>query len=124
MNIYVEIGGNKYPAYITGRLNDQDWNNRASKAIKLEMTYEDAIALFVNDLKWNIVQEFEEIVTSVDENDKEIHETVTKTETYDNSDYSIAGDIIDHRDGTITVKMGKPTAEELLALFEEAMRYE
>ena len=42
-------------------------------------------------------------------------------EIYDNSEYSIAGDIIDLRDGFVTVKMGKPTAEELLALLEEVL---
>lgn len=31
---------------------------------------------------------------------------------YDKSEFSIAGDIVDHRDGRITVYMGKPTAEE------------
>ena len=44
-------------------------------------------------------------------------ETVTpEAETYDNSAYSVAGPITDHRDGTVTVKMGKPTAAELLAI--------
>lgn len=37
--------------------------------------------------------------------------------TYDNSDYCVAGDITDHRDGTVTVKMGRLTAlEETLEL--------
>ena len=40
---------------------------------------------------------------------------------YDNSDYCVAGDIVDHRDGTISVKMGKPTAEELLSMIMEGI---
>ena len=37
----------------------------------------------------------------------------TLTMTDDLSAYSIAGDIVDHRDGTVTVFMGKPTELEL-----------
>ena len=44
-----------------------------------------------------------------------------EVEEYDNSDYCILGDITVHRDGTITVKMGKPTAEELNQILMEAM---
>ena len=47
MATYVEINGNKYPASITGRLSDKDWNDRASKAIHLEMTYADAVLLMM-----------------------------------------------------------------------------
>jgi len=39
MATYVEINNNKYPAIITGRLTDNDWDNRSSKSIKLEMPY-------------------------------------------------------------------------------------
>ena len=33
---------------------------------------------------------------------------------YDLADYAKSGDIVDHRDGRITVYMGKPTEKELL----------
>ena len=121
MLTYVEVDNNKYLATITGRLNDREWNNRESKAITVEMAYEDAVNIFVDDVSWNIVQEYEELVEQINENGETVFVSTTKTETYDNSDYSIAGDIVNHRDGTITVKMGKPTAEELLALFEEVL---
>ena len=114
MATYVEINGNKYKANITGRLNDKDWDNRASKAIKIEMSYAEANELFTDNVIWNIVQEVEVHEHKEDENGNEVTKTSIKEEVYDNSDYSIAGDIIDHRDGTVTVKMGKPTAEELL----------
>ena len=116
MNIYVKINDNVYPASITGRINDKDWNNRSSKAIRLEMPYAEAANLFVDDIDWAIVQEFEETIENYDEEGNVIHETVTRTEEYDNSEYNIAGPITDHRDGTVTVKMGKPTAEELLEM--------
>ena len=121
MATYVEINGNKYPASITGRLNDKDWNNRESKAIKLEMEYADALALFVDDVQWNIVQDIEVIHDVEDEEGNITQEMVIEQEVYDNSDYCIAGDIINHRDGMVTVKMGKPTAEELLIMLEEVL---
>ena len=49
------------------------------------------------------------------------YEQVIEQEVYDNSEYSIAGDVVDHRNGTVTVKMGKPTAEELLAIMDLAL---
>ena len=123
MAIRVEINGVQYPASITGRLNDKDWDNRASKAIELEMAYADALGIFVNDAEWYIVQDMQEHVEKRDEkgevvlneHGEPVMEIVQKDERYDNSEYSIAGDIIDHRNGKITVKMGKPTAEEMLA---------
>ena len=97
---YIKINGILYPATIRGRVQDENWDKRASKAITLEMDYATASALFVDGLAWSIVQQ-NEIET---ENGVEITET-----EYDNSDYNIAGDITDHRDGTCTVKMGKLT---------------
>lgn len=114
MATYVEINDKQYPAVITGRLNDKDWNNRESKAIEVEMTYAEAMDLFVDDVAWNIVQDIEVMKEVEGENGEPVMEQVTEQEVYDNSEYSIAGDVIDHRNGTVTIKMGKPTAEELL----------
>lgn len=118
MSTYVKINNMQYPATITGRLNDGEWNDRASKSIHLEMTYADAINLFHNDVEWFILYD-QSVIVEVDDGEGKTHkETKIEIETHDNSEYSIAGDIIDHRDGTITVKMGMPTAEE--QLFEMA----
>ena len=122
MNTYVEVNGIQYPASITGRLCDREWNDRESKAIKLEMTYSDAVQIFTDDVKWNIVQDFEETIMHTDEETGETtFEVVTKQEVYDNSEFSVAGDIVDHRDGNVTVKMGKSTAAEILAMLEEVL---
>lgn len=110
--VYFKANNTLYPAEITGRENDRDWNNRQSKSVKLTMTYEDANTLFVNDLVWSQVYQPESYVNE----DGEVV-TPDPIET-DNSDYSVAGSITDHRDGTITVKMGKLTANEILAELE------
>lgn len=122
MTTYVKVDNNQYAATITGRLHDKDWGNRESKSITLEMSYEDAAQLFMDDVSWSILQEVEEPVEVADaETGEVVIKTKTKLEEYDNSEYSIAGDIVDHRNGTVTVKMGKATAEELLAILEEAL---
>lgn len=122
MAIYVKVNDAQYEASITGRLNDKDWDNRPSKAITLKMSYADAINIFVDDVNWFILQDFEDIVQEINEETGEpVFKTVTRTEIYDNSDYSIAGSVTDNRDGTVTVKMGKQTAEELLAMIEEVL---
>ena len=122
MAIYVEVNGDLYPASITGRLHDSDWDNRESKAIKVEMSYADAVNIFVDDVKWSIVQDIDEMVEHFNDETGEVtYESVSKQESYDNSEYNIAGDIIDHRNGSVTVKMGKLTAAEMLAMIEEVL---
>ena len=97
---YIKINDTLYHATISGRVQDTDWDKRESKSITLEMDYETAKSLFVDGLAWSIVQEHE-IET---ENGVEIQQT-----EYDNSAFNLAGDITDHRDGRVTVKMGKLT---------------
>ena len=91
----VKINDTLYPAVIAGKMQDASWDNRSTKTITLEMDYATANELFVDGAEWSIVD---------DENTE-----------YDNSEYSLAGDITDHRDGTLSVKMGKMTdLEEVL----------
>lgn len=107
---YVKINDTLYPALISGRTADRDWDNRESKAITLDMAYADAMALFVDDLAWAIVYQ-------ADSYTDETGTVITpEPEVYDNADYSVAGPVTDNRDGTVTVKMGKPTPDELLAV--------
>lgn len=103
---YVKINGATYPAAINGKHIDREWNDRESKTITLEMAYADAIALFVNGLAWSILMDVEK--------EQEDGSIVTVQEEYDNSEYSMAGSITDNRDGTLAVKMGKPTQIETL----------
>ena len=84
----VKINGNTYPAIVLGKMSDADWDGRHSKTIRLKMNYATANALFVDGASWSIVDGADE---------------------FDNSDFNIAGDITDHRDGMLSVKMGKPT---------------
>lgn len=115
----VIVNGNSYDAEIYGTKRDSSWGNRESKSITLPMDYATAAATFVDDVPWSILYQPPEYY------DPETQKTVTPpVEEYDNSDFSILGDIIVHRDGTVTVKMGKPTAEELYNILKEAVEGE
>ena len=127
---FIKINETLYPATVSGRVADKDWDNRASKSITLEMDYATAIALFVDGLAWSIVQQNEVPVYQVDENgnavlDENGNPIQTGTEIqeseWDNSDYDVAGAITDHRNGTITAKMGKITDAEALAELMEVL---
>lgn len=112
----IKINSQTYDAAVSGTSRDTAWGNRASKSITLAMDYATAMAAFVDDAPWSILYQ------GPDYYDPELQQTVTpEVEEYDNSDYCMAGDVTDHRDGTITVKMGKPTAEELNQILMEAM---
>lgn len=111
--MYIKVNNTLYPATISGRVADSEWDGRASKAITVEMSYAEANKLFVDGLEWSIVEKnqvptyAEDGSYAYDENGEQIMEE-RETE-WDNSEYSIAGDITDHRDGTVTAKMGKLT---------------
>ena len=113
---YLKINETRYPATFAGKMIDGEWDRRESKIITLEMEHATADALFVDGLAWSIVMEYPVEVQSVDEAGNVITETITETKEYDNSEFCVAGPITDHRDGTLTVKMGKYTTEELLLM--------
>lgn len=111
MSTYIKInnGDILYPAVITGRMADKEWDNRETKAITLEMDYATANKLFIDSVIWSIVMEHPVEIKEIDDEGNTTTKTIIETEEFDNSEYSLAGDITDHRDGTLTVKMGKLT---------------
>lgn len=121
--IYVKINGTEYPAQIAGMLRDRSWDDRDSKTITLTMSYAEAAELFADGAAWSIVQRdtaaktTEDGLAVVDASGDPVMEE--QVQEWDNSAYSVAGSITDHRDGTVSVKMGRPTAAEILAELEE-----
>lgn len=115
----IKIGGLEYEAKISGNTRDQHWSGRESKTIMLKISYNTAISTFVDDIKWSILYQPPEYI------DPETQEPVKPpVEEYDNSEYCVPGSITDNRDGTVTVKMGKPTFEELYNILKEAAESE
>lgn len=110
MSIYVKVNNTEYPAAISGANNDRTWDGRDTKTITLTMTHDAVAALLPDNTPWSIVQR--EMVDVLDEQGQPTGETKEIVNEYDNSEYSIAGDITDHRDGTVSIKMGKLTETE------------
>ena len=112
MSTSVIIHELEYPAKIDGVLQNPKWDGRDTKAITLEMTHDQAVSLFVDGLAWGIKQV--NTYPVFDKQGQPTGETTTEKQTFDNSDYSVAGSITDNRDGTVTCMMGKPTEAETL----------
>lgn len=112
MSIYVKVNNTEYPAEISGANNDRMWDGRDAKTVTLTMTHAEAAALLPDNTPWSIVQR--DMVDVLDEQGQPTGETKEVVNEYDNSAYSIAGDITDHRNGTVSIKMGKPTEAETL----------
>ena len=112
MAIYIKVNNTEYPAEINGNPKDRTWDGRDTKTITLTMTHDEASALLPDNTPWSIVQR--ETVDVLDEQGQPTGETKEVVNEYDNSEYSIAGDTTDHRDGTVSIKMGKPTETETL----------
>lgn len=110
MAIYIKVNNTEYPAAVNGGNNDRTWDNRDIRTIRLTMTHDEAAALLPSGTPWSIVQR--DMVDKLDEQGNPTGETEEVVNEYDNSEYSLAGDITDHRDGTVSIKMGKPTETE------------
>ena len=107
------INGTEYPAEKIDATNKNSrWDGRDTAAITLPMTHDQAVGLFVDGLAWSIKQV--NTYPVFDDKGQLTGETKTETQTFDNSDYSVAGSITDNRDGTVTCMMGKPTETETL----------
>lgn len=113
MSIYIKVNNTEYPATVNGNPKDRSWGERDTKTITLTMTHAEVAALLPDNTTWSIVQR--ETVDVLDEQGQPTGETKDVVNEYDNSEYSLAGDITDHRNGTVSIKMGKPTESELSA---------
>jgi hypothetical protein len=109
----LKINGKKYPATFKFKKADWDWDGRTVMPITLKMDYATVRELFVDGIAWSLVVETPITVQTDDENSNITTETKMEVEEFDHSDFNIVGDIIVHRDGTITVKMGRPKIIEL-----------
>lgn len=108
---FIKVGGQEYPATLIYNYKDRNWDMRETQTVHLTMPYAEAAALLPDNTPWSIVQR--ETVDVLDENGMLTGQTKEVVNEYDNSEYSLSGDITDHRDGTVSIKMGRPTESEL-----------
>ena len=111
--IYVKVNETLYPATIDGQMQDYTWDNRESKVITMQGTYDEIVGLFGDNTPWSIVMK-EEVQQRNDDGSLVLNEagnpiTEEQASEWDNSEFSMSGPITDNRDGTVSIKMGKPT---------------
>lgn len=111
--IYVKVNETLYPATIDGQMQDYTWDNRESKTITMQGVYDEIVGLFGDNTPWSIVMK-EEVQQRNDDGslvlDKAGNPVMEEqTSEWDNSEFSMSGPITDNRDGTVSIKMGKPT---------------
>ena len=107
---FIKVGGVEYPATCIYNYKDRNWDMRESVAVHLTMPYAQAAALLTSGVKWSNV--FREQKDVLDENGELTGQTEEVVTEEDMSAYSLAGQITDYRDGTVSIKMGKPTEAE------------
>ena len=92
---------------VYGAKRDMLGSIRDSLEIKVISDYETVVNTFVDGITYLLVQNIETM--------NEDGTITTSVEEYDKSNYCLSGDIVDHRDGTLSVYMGVRTdVEELL----------
>lgn len=93
---FIKVNGQEYPAEVIYLYKDRNWNNRDVRNVFLSLPYDQVVALLPTGTKWSSILKEDDVV---------VEET-------DMSEYSIAGQVVDYRDGTVSIKMGKPTEAE------------
>lgn len=106
---YVEINGQRYPASVIRIQVDRYWNNRDCKEVFLETTVENIKNLFPEGVSWKTIE------------GEEVEGNFTTFSEEDCSDYSISGPVTDHRDGRVSIKMGKLTDREIIQIITEGL---
>lgn len=107
---FIKVNGQEYPATLIYIYKDRNWDMRETQTVHLTMPYAQAAALLPSGTPWSIVQR--ETVDKLDNDGQPTGETEEVVNEWDNSAYSLSGAITDHRDGTVSIKMGKPTETE------------
>lgn len=126
----IKIGGATYPAACRAVPRDNLWNGRSVTLITMAVDAETIQTLFPAgaELRWSTVvtrelyieRRNEDGMPVCDEKGNPVVDAVEKAFETDQSLWCLCGPIIDNRDGTYTVKMGKRLASEVQAELDEA----
>ena len=107
---FIKVAGQEYPATCIYNYKDRNWDMRETQTVHLTMPYAQAAALLTTGTPWSNV--FRETVDKLDNDGNPTGQTEEVVTEEDMSAYSLAGQITDYRDGTVSIKMGKPTETE------------
>ena len=110
---FIKVNGQEYPATCVYNYKDRNWDMRETQTVHLTMPYAQAAALLTSGTPWSNV--FRETKDKLDNDGNPTGQTEEVVTEEDMSAYSLAGQITDYRDGTVSIKMGKPTEAEASA---------
>lgn len=108
---FIKVNGQEYPAKVIYLYKDRNWDMRETQTVHLSMPYAQAAALLPSGTPWSIVMR--ETVDKLDNDGNPTGQTEEVVTEEDMSAYSLAGEITDYRDGTVSIKMGKKTELEI-----------
>lgn len=105
MSTILKANNTETPCEAAEHYRDSAWG-RPTCTVTIKGNAAEIAALLPNGAAWSLIER-EDVL---DESGMPTGQTVDHER--DMSDYSLSGDITDHRDGTVSIKMGKPTEAE------------
>ena len=105
MSTILKANNTETPCEAAEHYRDSAWG-RPTCTVTIKASAAEIAALLPNNAPWSLIER-EDVL---DENGMLTGQTVDHER--DMSEYSLSGDITDHRDGTVSIKMGKPTETE------------
>lgn len=105
MSTYLKANNTETPCEAAEHYRDSAWG-RPTCTVTIKASAEEIAALLPNNALWSLIERED----ALDDSGSPTGQTVDHER--DMSEYSLSGDITDHRDGTVSIKMGKPTEME------------
>lgn len=105
MSTFLKANNTETPCEAAEHYRDSAWG-RPTCTVTIKGSAAEIAALLPNNAPWSLIERED----ALDESGAPTGQTVDHER--DMSEYSLSGDITDHRDGTISIKMGKPTETE------------
>lgn len=105
MSTFLKANNAETPCEAAEHYRDSAWG-RPTCTVTIKASAAEIAALLPNNAPWSLIER-EDVL---DESGAPTGQTVDHER--DMSDYSLPGDITDHRDGRVSIKMGKPTETE------------
>ena len=106
MSTILKANNTETPCEAAEHYRDSAWG-RPTCTVTIKASAAEIAAMLPNNAPWSLIERED----ALDESGAPTGQTVDHER--DMSEYSLAGDITDHRDGTVSIKMGKPTESEL-----------
>ena len=108
MSTFLKANNTETPCEAAEHYRDSAWG-RPTCTVTIKASAAEIAALLPSNAPWSLIER-EDVL---DESGAPTGQTVDHER--DMSEYSLSGDITDHRDGTVSIKMGKPTETEAAA---------